>query len=433
MVLCLAGAVFYSFWDVRYLALLVAAAIIDFFIALAIERSTLPLPRRALLGTSLVFNMGILAAFKYSTFAADNARSLLTLLGLSIVIPHWSIVLPLGISFFTFKSMSYTIDVYRRDVKATASFPKYLAFILLFPDLVAGPIVRYRALSEQLDRAVRRLDLSAVVLGVSLLSVGLFKKVVVADSLARIVVPLWSHPYALTMPTAWIAVLGYSLQLYFDFSGYSDMAIGLAALLGLTFPINFREPYQAVNPSDFFRRWHVSLSTWLRDYLYVPLGGNRASGGRVLLNIFVVTLLGGLWHGAAWTFVLWGAYHGSLLCAYRLVSPRWDALPRLLQKTFTFLLVALGWVLFRAKDISVAKTVYCALIMPRKIDLTALGAMSRPTILIAVLLAWVFLARPSSIARFPATRRPALVAAMIFAVSILFMGNSESPFLYYQF
>ena len=340
-----ASFVFYSFYDVRFTGLLVAAAVVDFVVAQRLEGSEGRVRTRWLV-LSIVFNLGLLGVFKYAVFAAATARSIFDVLGLPIQIPGFSIALPVGISFFTFKTMSYTIDVYRREVPATRNLLKYLAFVSLFPELVAGPIVRYSVMDRQMDTIPERLDPSYRITGISLLTLGLAKKVLIADSIAQVVDPIWQHAGTLTSVEAWTGALGYTFQLYFDFSGYSDMAIGLAALLGFNFPINFRAPYQARNPSDFWGRWHITLSTFLRDYLYIPLGGNRCSPLRVRFNLMVVMLLGGLWHGAAWTFVLWGAYHGLLLVLYQTCAPWWDRRWVWMQRVATFLLVVFGWVLF---------------------------------------------------------------------------------------
>lgn len=429
-VLVVAGTVFYSFWDVRFVTLLYAAALIDYIVALRLAGSRYP---RRWLVVSLCFNLGVLAIFKYAVFVADNARSVFDLLGIPIEFPYFSIVLPIGISFFTFKTLSYTIDVYRGEVPATTDFLRYLAFILLFPDLVAGPIVRYKTVSTQFDELPTRLSSAAVGVGLSMLAIGLFKKVAIADTLARTVDPLWSDVGAWDTWHAWIAVLGYTLQLYFDFSGYSDMAIGLAALLGLAFPINFRAPYKALNPSDFWRRWHISLSGWLRDYLYIPLGGNRAPPWRVRFNLLLVMSLGGLWHGAAWTFVLWGVYHGALLVLYKETAPTWDKIPVAVQRGLMIVLVALGWVLFRAPDLGTAWVAFRALFgaatpgvllaTPAKLFLVTLGVAS----------ALALFGRSTSEMRFSDRLRHVAFASFLFVAALVLMSNSESPFLYYQF
>jgi alginate O-acetyltransferase complex protein AlgI len=425
-----ASFVFYGFWDARFALLLVAAATVDYLAALGMASAGRH--RKAWLVTSIAFNLGLLAFFKYAGFAVENARSLLALLGIPGTLPHYDVVLPVGISFFTFKSMSYTIDVYRGEVPLQRSYLKYLCFISLFPELVAGPIVRYRNVAPTLDDMPRRLDGGLFAHGTWLFVIGLAKKVIVADAFARIVDPLWLHPHTLTAAQGYVAVLGYAFQLYFDFSGYSDMAIGLGLMLGFRFPLNFNSPYKALNPSDFWRRWHVSLSTWLRDYLYIGLGGNRKGRVRTAFNLMATMVLGGLWHGAAWTFVLWGAFHGALLVAYRAAKDPWDAMPRPLQRALTFLLVVAGWSLFRSPSLAKLADVWTVMLAaPNGWGFDA--ALLFPAVLIAIALAVVMLARNSNEMEFKPTLRHATVAATLFAVSFVLIGRGESPFLYYQF
>ncbi|HLE97128.1 MAG TPA: MBOAT family O-acyltransferase [Candidatus Thermoplasmatota archaeon] len=428
LLLAVAGIVFYGFWDVRFAALLVAAAVVDFFVAQRIAGSA---RKRLWLGVSLAFNLGVLAVFKYAVFAVESARSLFDVFGVPAELPYFSIVLPVGISFFTFKTLSYTIDVYRGEVAATRDFPKYLAFICLFPDLVAGPILRYADMSRQLDDIPRRPDRAMFALGVTAMSVGLFKKVVVADTIARYVDPLWTATATLTTLEAWAAAFGYGLQLYFDFSAYSDMAIGLGAMLALRFPVNFRAPYQALNPSDFWRRWHVSLSSWLRDYLYIPLGGNRKGGRRTYVNLLLVMFLGGLWHGAAWTFVAWGMLHGLYLVLYRAMGKTWDAAPVLVQRAVMLALVMAAWVPFRAVDFATAGHVYAA--MAGTNGFGSFAATGWLVAGLAAVLAFAIAAKPLVDQHFDARRRVAVAAATLLVVSIVMLDFGDSPFLYYQF
>ncbi|HUR62076.1 MAG TPA: MBOAT family protein [Candidatus Thermoplasmatota archaeon] len=421
-----ASFLFYSFWDLRFVLLLVAAAAVDFTIALGLERSVRH--RKAWLVSSIAFNLGVLAVFKYAIFAAANARSILSFFDVPVAIPLFSVVLPVGISFFTFKTMSYTVDVYRREVPACRDPLKFLAFVSLFPELVAGPIVRYQNISHQIDHLPQRPRWHFFGVGVTLLVIGLAKKVLVADTVASYIDPLWADAGHLTLGSAWTAALGYTLQLYFDFSGYSDMAIGIAAMLGLRFPINFRAPYQALDPSDFWRRWHITLSTFLRDYLYIPLGGNRRGKLRTELNLVIVMALGGLWHGASWTFVLWGLYHGWLLMVHRMLKDPWARMPKAAQRLLTLFLVVLGWVLFRAPTIHVAGQVYAAMF-----HVGAWGTLAAPLLLACVaVLACTMVLRPSVELRMRPLWMRAGVAAAAFALSVALLER-ESPFLYYQF
>ncbi|MHB1261304.1 MAG: MBOAT family O-acyltransferase [Thermoplasmatota archaeon] len=426
----LCSVVFYSLWDARFVVLIAVAAAVDFYVALRIEAAGDRRRRKAWLLASIVFNLGVLAVFKYALFARDNAQSLFDLLGVDVQLPGFAIVLPVGISFFTFKTLSYTIDVYRGELPACREPLKYLAFISLFPELVAGPIVRYSTLNRQLDDLPRKVPWDFMAMGLTLFAIGLFKKAVVADTVSSFTDHYWGQAASLTTMQGWLAALGYTLQLYFDFSGYSDMAMGLGAMLGLRFPINFLAPYQALDPSDFWRRWHVSLSTWLRDYLYIPLGGNRKGPGRAKANLLIVMLLGGLWHGAAWTFVVWGAYHGLLLVLYQTWRAGWDRLPRAAAQAVTFLLVLFGWVLFRAPDLATAGQVYTAMLVPHG------GATAFEAGILACLLAvlaFTALAPPSASLRMRWSLPRAAVVGALLAAALFFMNLGSSPFLYYQF
>jgi alginate O-acetyltransferase complex protein AlgI len=426
------SVVFYSLWDMRFVLLLAVAAAIDFFVALRIEGAGEDRRRRkAWLLASIVFNLGILAVFKYAIFARDNAQSLFDLFGVDHQLPGFSIVLPVGISFFTFKTLSYTIDVYRGDQVACREPLKYLAFISLFPELVAGPIVRYSTLGEQLDHLPRRLPWNYFATGLTLFAIGLFKKAVIADTVAAYVAVYWADPGGLSFGQAWAAALGYTLQLYFDFSGYSDMAMGLGAMLALRFPINFMAPYQALNPSDFWRRWHISLSTWLRDYLYIPLGGNRKGVGRAKVNLLIVMTLGGLWHGANWTFVAWGVYHGLMLVLYQSVRGPWDSMNEWVQRILMFLVAVVGWVMFRAPTLQVAGQVYRAMVdLPSLLSVVPLAPL---LLVLAALIAFTMLATPTGRMQLKFTPWRAILVAAMLAVAILKVGAGSSPFLYYQF
>ncbi|MGH9262200.1 MAG: MBOAT family O-acyltransferase, partial [Acidimicrobiales bacterium] len=301
-------------------------------------------------------NLALLGFFKYFNFAADNYNALVTLLGLegAAVEGVLRVALPLGISFYTFQSMSYTIDVYRRELAARRSLLDVAVFVAFFPQLVAGPIVRFKQIEDDLEHIDRTDRWRSWDLGWSFFTIGMIKKVLLADTIAAVINPALAEPATLSTTGAWLCMLGYAYQIYFDFSGYSDMAVGLGHLFGIRIPQNFDSPYRALDPSDFWRRWHISLSTCLRDYLYIPLGGNRGGAWATNRNLMITMLLGGLWHGANWTFVVWGGYHGALLVAYRLARRPWDALPAPLRRAAMFLLVSVGWVFFRADNLAVA-------------------------------------------------------------------------------
>src|SRR5213079_993531 len=310
--------------------------------------------RRARLVAAVVVPLGLLAYFKYTNFLVAQGWPLF---GASRPPPVFAIVLPLGISFYTFETIAYVIDVYRRRIPAERDIVNYALFLLFFPHLIAGPIVRPGQLLPQLRRG-RPLDWSRVEVGVRLFVLGMLKKAVVADQLALIVDPVFARPDSYATGTLWTAAVSYAVQIYCDFSGYSDMAIGAAHLLGITLPTNFRMPYFAANPAEFWRRWHISLSTWLRDYLYIPLGGNRHGERKTYRNLMLTMLLGGLWHGANWTFVIWGGLHGGGLSAERKfrneAAARAGVVWKWLRRIFIFHVVCLAWIFFRAQSLSAA-------------------------------------------------------------------------------
>ncbi len=350
----LLGSLFFYFWGETWLTLvMLGSTTIDFCAGLLLGRATRTGTRRALLSVSILANLSILAFFKYAYFGLHNLDRLANLAGLEAWpdVGLLSITLPLGVSFYTFQSMSYTIDVYRRQVRPTRNFLDFACYVTMFPQLVAGPIVRYRSVADELTSRLVSLDL--VGSGCVRFITGLGKKVLIANLVAIPADRIFALPgEQLTTPLAWLGVFSYTLQIYFDFSGYSDMAIGLGRMLGFRFPENFNYPYFATSIQDFWRRWHISLSTWFRDYLYIPLGGGRRGRGRTYFNLVVVFLLCGLWHGASWSFVLWGLFHGLFLVVERLGLGRLLArLWRPLRHGYVILTVMVGWVLFRAADL----------------------------------------------------------------------------------
>ena len=358
---------FYMSWNPWLILLIFASTSVDYYVALRIQSHSSPRVRKGLLTCSIVINLSILAFFKYTIFALHTAQGVLNWLGVALDPPLLKIILPLGISFYTFEAISYVVDVYKGKIKAIARPLDYSLYILFFPHLVAGPIVRSGDFLPQLQHA-KRFSWPRLHLGVRLILLGLLKKAVIADHLALIVDPVFVHPSDYASQALWLATLGYAVQIYCDFSGYSDMAIGLAHTLGFKLPMNFNLPYGAANIGDFWRRWHISLSTWLRDYLYVPLGGSRTGRWATYRNLMLTMTLGGLWHGANWTFVFWGFYHGLLLTLQRAWTlPRW--LTGLWTRPFaiaaTFLAVCVGWVFFRAQTFTDALTVLSGLVRPR--------------------------------------------------------------------
>lgn len=343
-----ASLAFFAWGAPRFVFALVATCFADYQASRWIVPGRLPEPRRRLLLAAIVaLDLGILLYFKYANFLVGQAGGILERFGLP-EIPWKSVVLPIGISFFTFQKVSYLVDVYRGTARPACSAARHLLYITLYPQLIAGPIVRYHDVDRQLEC---RTTTSGLFLdGLWRFSVGLARKVLIANTFARLANATFeARPFDLTAGQAWVGLLAYTFQLYYDFAGYSDMAIGLGRMLGLRFLENFRFPYSASSIGDFWRRWHISLGTFMMEYLYVPLGGNRGSTRRTLRNLWLVFLASGFWHGANWTFVLWGAWHGALISMEKLAGrDRLMRIPRPLAVGGTFLMVALGWVLFRS-------------------------------------------------------------------------------------
>ena len=350
-ILVLAGAslFFYGAWQPVYLLLLLTSVAINFGLGLRMED---PLRRRATGTFGVVLNLALLCYFKYTNFILDSLNALT-----GAPLPFVNIILPLGISFFTFQQIAYLVDV-MRGAKVERDIVSYTLFVSFFPHLIAGPLVHHAEMIPQFKRGRTGRSSVLAARGLAIFAAGLFKKVVIADNLAQFVSPVFTHldaGGAVTTPWAWLATLAYTLQIYFDFSGYSDMAVGLALLFGIRLPVNFRSPYKATSIVDFWRRWHITLSRFLRDYLYIPLGGNRLGEPRRYLNLIVTMLLGGLWHGAGWTYLAWGGLHG----AYLAVNHFWQrlthgtrassaALTKLAGWVVTFAAVVVAWVFFRA-------------------------------------------------------------------------------------
>ena len=317
LLLLAASYLFYSFWDWRFLGLLLLSTTVDYVTGRVLGRTDDHSHRRWVLAISIGTNLGILGFFKYFNFFIDSAERMLQRAGIEVSPPLLQILLPVGISFYTFHGMSYTIDLYRRHIEPAKSFIDFAAFVSFFPQLVAGPIGRADFQLPQFARARQCPDAERVVGSLALVLLGLFKKVAIADAVAPIASTIFAEPSLYSWPVLLIGAYAFALQIYGDFSGYTDMARGSARLLGFELPPNFEQPYLSRNITEFWRTWHISLSSWLRDYLYVPLGGNRGSAIGTYRNLFLVMLIGGLWHGAAWTFVVWGALHGVALAAHK--------------------------------------------------------------------------------------------------------------------
>lgn len=409
--------------------------------------------RRAFLVTSIVMNLGLLGVFKYYGFFVESAADLLESVGFR---PHRSvleIVLPVGISFYTFQTLSYTIDLYRKKIRAERSFLNFALFVALFPQLVAGPIERASHLLPQLRRPTQ-LTRWHVHTGVYLMCWGLFKKVVLADNAAIVVDSVFGafagdSIHSGSGLSVYIGVLAFAIQIYCDFSAYTDLARGSARLLGFDLMINFNLPYFASNPSDFWRRWHISLSTWLRDYLYIPLGGSRRGPRRTYINLMLTMLLGGLWHGAAWTFVLWGLFHGVLLAAHRFLQPRlekwFDFESRRAQNLWRgvsiflfFQLTLLGWLLFRAKTLDQLFAMLGAMVKDFTLDSDLLGPNGLATVIACGAILFIvqivqFRTKDLMIVfRLPVPVR-GLIYALFMLGFIIFGEFGDTPFIYFQF
>src|SRR5687768_13673311 len=341
--LTITGYVFYGYWNPKFCLLMAFSTLVSYTAGLGLSHWTDPRRRKLCLVVPIVVDLALLAFFKYANFAAETARDVFHFLGTDITIPHLDIILPVGISFYTFHTITYIVDSYRGVIKPTRNLFEFSTYVSLFSQLVAGPIVRFRQIEEDLENLGTADRTRWIRVGVSFFIVGLVEKVVVADSLAAFVDPALARYTELSTLGTWLAMLGYSFQLYFDFSGYSTMAVGLGYLFGIRIPQNFNSPYKSLDPSDFWRRWHISLSSCLRDYLYIPLGGNRGGELKMYRNLMITMLIGGLWHGAAWTFIVWGAYHGALLALYRRFAAAWDPLPAALRQVAMFVLALIGW------------------------------------------------------------------------------------------
>jgi alginate O-acetyltransferase complex protein AlgI len=427
----LAGYVFYSFWNYKFCALMALSTIVSYAAGLGFLRWKDPRRRKLCLTLPIIFDLTLLGVFKYTNFIVSTVNSLPK----ELHIPHLrslDIILPVGISFYTFHTITYIVDSYRGVITPTRNFFEFSCYVSLFPQLVAGPIVRFRQIEQDLENINHPNKAEWLEAGWSYFVLGMIKKVLIADSIAAIINPALANYATFTTIDAWLCALGYSYQLYVDFSGYSDMAVGLGYMLGLRLPQNFNSPYRASDIADFWRRWHISLSTVLRDYLYIPLGGSRGASWKTYRNLMITMLLGGLWHGANWTFVFWGGYHGMLLCVNRIWSDQVERVPLPLRRIGTFLLVLIGWVFFRSTSFGMAGS-----ILSRMFTWTP-GVLitGAPTLFALVLLA-------AAIGHFgPNTWEirhewspvpcAALAVLFIACLTVIYGGN-QSQFLYFQF
>lgn len=453
--LLVASYVFYGAWDWRFLGLILLSTGVDYLVALRMGREENDQRRRYLMLVSLVMNLGMLGFFKYFNFFADSLHDLLNSMGFQPSPLVLSIVLPVGISFYTFQTLSYTIDVYRRELQPTADFLDFALFVAFFPQLVAGPIERASNLLPEIANP-RRVTSEAFGRGVVLCTTGLIKKIVIADGIAPSVDAIY-HSAAPSGADILLATWLFAIQIYCDFSGYTDIARGVAKMLGFNLMLNFRQPYFATNPQEFWHRWHISLSSWLRDYLYISLGGNRKGRWKTYRNLMATMVLGGLWHGAAWHYVAWGAYQGLLLTLHRAFfgrhgSPlatvrdgferphvRWAGrLKRLVAIALFFQVVSYGWLLFRAESLGQVGQFTQSLMHIGVAQFSALSIpkLPVPTVLaIASLFLWDALIErlgPTFYAGWATTLRGALYAGMVY---LLAFGatTTTSAFIYFQF
>lgn len=340
LILLIASLIFYAWGEPIYIILMIFSSVSDYIHGLIIEKNRGNSLSKKALVSSIIINLALLMFFKYADFAIVNINQL----GFVHIRPL-NLPLPIGISFYTFQTMSYTIDVYRGRVKAQKDILALATYVTMFPQLIAGPIVRYKDICSELE--VRTINMENVVSGFHRFSVGLIKKVLIANTMSKIVGNIMALSYAdISMTTAWLGIVAFAFQIYFDFSGYSDMAIGLGRMLGFTFLENFNYPYISLSVTDFWKRWHISLGSWFRDYLYIPLGGNRVSNVKWMRNIFIVWFCTGLWHGASWNFVLWGLYFGVLLFIEKRYLEKLIKLPKIIRWGYTMFLILMSWVLF---------------------------------------------------------------------------------------
>ena len=438
--LLISSYIFYGYWNYKFVALLILTTSIDYNIGRILFKTIDQTKRKRLLLASLVSNLTILGFFKYFNFFIDSFYSITNLISSDPSRMFFlEIVLPVGISFYTFQSLSYTMDIYFRKSEPHNDFIAYASYVALFPQLVAGPIVRHSDLVYQLEDPSRgTFNWNNFSQGIHLFVIGLSKKIILADRLALAVDPALLNLSSLSTVEAWLCALGYTAQLYFDFSGYSDMAVGLGKMMNFDFPQNFNSPYKSKSITEFWQRWHMTLSTWLRDYLYIPLGGNKLSPLKTYRNLMLTMVLGGLWHGANWVYVVWGTYHGVILAIERFFKNRKiKIIPNSLALPFTFILVMIGWVFFRAPNMGFAIEWLEKMFIPEySWTFFNLTAKVRDRFAAALLIGYfiIFYCRNTFEIDFEKALkvRNAILIAILFVICILYFSKN-SPFLYFQF
>lgn len=446
--LTIASLAFYSYWDIRYLPLLLCSILFNFVIGSFVSKKH----SKSLLFLGVVANLALLGYFKYTGFFISTINNIF---GLSVLVPK--IILPLGISFFTFTQTAFLVDAYRGETE-NYSFFNYSLFVTFFPHLIAGPILYHKDIIPQFSK-LRNFVFSHknMALGIAMFAIGLFKKVIIADTIAPWVNLVFSKPEAVSFIEAWIGAIGYTLQLYFDFSGYSEMALGLGLMFNIHLPVNFNSPYKSLSIIDFWRRWHITLSSFLKNYLYIPLGGNRHGEIKRMRNLFITMLLGGLWHGAGWTYIVWGGMHGMYLVVNHTWAKLHRKIPNAISWVLTFLSVVVGWVVFRAGTLHEAFAILQAMIgmkgvmLPYKIfnlftpiskmplffpgQFKVLDANTKYLILLPILfIACIALPNPQQLLAkyFRPNLKWALAIGMILLICLINFTN-VTEFLYFQF
>jgi len=444
--LLIGSYLFYAAWNPLFVILLWVSTVVDWFLAKWMFVAKTRSRRKLFLFASLGVNLGMLAFFKYADFALQNFVAIAGYFGVIYYPPEWNIILPVGISFFTFQTLSYSIDVYRKDLKPWHSFTDYAMYVTFFPQLVAGPIVRAADFLPQCLKQPK-VTMNQFGWGISLFIIGMFSKIVIADGfMAPIVDKVYVVGISPTFTEAWLGTMAFAMQIFGDFAGYSTAAIGIALCFGFSLPDNFRFPYAAIGFSDFWRRWHISLSSWLRDYLYISLGGNRHGVIRTKINLMITMILGGLWHGASWNFMIWGMLHGGYLVIERVLksfmpsSKIWTRIPvQMILVTLTFVAVCVAWVFFRATDLEQSINLIKIMASP---DLNILGghALGKFDVLIAVtiipsILIFQFLCRNHTI-EYVFSKMPWFVKAVILTgllLAITLISGDDRAFIYFQF
>ena len=437
MSLTIFSYVFYGIWDYRFTFLMLFCTLLNYYCGKYISSAKDIKTKKIWLIVAIVFSIVIIGYFKYLNFFSSSINYILIFLQFETLIPVFNFILPVGISFFTFQALSYTIDVYREQINPCKNLITFMCFVSFFPQLIAGPIVRFSEIEKQLVNLKSELNTNDSFIGIIFLVSGFFKKLIIADQIALIIDPYWIDYDGIGFIGSWFIAIGYTYQIYFDFSGYSDMAVGLGRLFGINLPRNFNLPYTASNISDFWKRWHITLSRWLKDYLYIGLGGSHNSLPNTLRNLMITMGLGGLWHGANWTFVLWGIYHGALLIIFHLfkVSSVFKIQSNRTSNFITFISVIFGWVLFRSESIDKAFHLIVSMIGLNGFGIEFLLSFKLLINFLMLIFLSIFLSHfyiDTWDIEWKPSKKLIVITSTIIIICIL-MINRGSEFLYYQF